>query len=66
MMHNLLIDPFIRIRTHKGEAVSLPLPGVLAALARDEIATFPGQAASNASMAHVSCATRSVGPTASR
>ncbi|MBJ7533589.1 type I-E CRISPR-associated protein Cse1/CasA [Rhodomicrobium vannielii ATCC 17100] len=42
MMHNLLIDPTIRIRTHDGKTVALSLPGVLAALALDEIASFPG------------------------
>ena len=42
MMHNLLIESIIRVRTHKGEAVFLTLPGVLAALARDGIASYPG------------------------
>ena len=42
MMYNLLNDSIIRVRTYNGEAVSLTLPGVLAALIRNEIASFPG------------------------
>ena len=41
-MHNFLTDPLIRIRTHGEKSRELTLPGVLAALARDGIASYPG------------------------
>lgn len=42
MTYNLLSDQIIRIRTHEGKSAAVSLPGVLAALARDEITAYPG------------------------
>jgi CRISPR system Cascade subunit CasA len=42
VMFNLLETPSIRVLLANGQQERLTLPGVLAALARDDIATFPG------------------------